>query len=90
MEDLILEPIENAFDAVGMMQGETAPLKRAAVGAGLGYFVGYYLQPNIAWNNGVERTWTPLAKDDIEKADSTWLPAWLILSIPAFVFGVLI
>lgn len=90
MEDAILEPIENAFDAVGMMQGETAPLKRAAVGAGIGYFVGYYLQPSIAWNAGVERVWTPLAKDTAEYEDSTWLPAWMITAIPAFVFGVLI
>ncbi len=90
LDDVILEPIENLFDSMGMMQGETAPLKRAAVGAAVGYGVAYGIKPSFAFDkDGKAKEWYFTAKA-ADKDNSTYVPAWAIVAIPAIIFGVLI
>ena len=90
LDDVILEPIENLFDAMGMMQGEAAPLKRAAAGVALGYAIAYGIKPSFAFTaDGKEKVFagTSSAKDD---PDATWFPAWAVVVVPAVIFSVLI
>ncbi len=89
IDDAILEPLENIFDALGMMQGDLDPLKRAAVGGAIGYGLAYGLKPNFAFDGNTPRPWKVTASAD-EQKDATWFPAWAIAALPAFVFGVLI
>ena len=84
MADVVMDPIEDGFDKLGMMQGEAAPLKRGAVGALLGYGIAYGFKPSFAFD----------AKGDPKpfgtKKGDTLFPAWAIVIAPAIVFGVLI
>ena len=89
LDHAVLEPAENFFDAIGCMQGPSAPLKRAAVGAAAGYAIAYGLKPNFAFKNGEPRAWKVTASGE-DAADATWFPAWAIAALPAFVFGTMI
>lgn len=84
LTDVVMDPIEDGFDKLGMMQGEAAPLKRAAVGGVLGYAIAYGIKPSFAFD----------AKGDPKpfgtKKGETLFPAWGIVVLPAIVFGVLI
>ena len=89
MEAAIVDPLENAFDAVGAMQGEAAPLKRAAIGGVLGYAIAYGIKPDFAWKDGKQRPWAATA-DQADKPISTWFPVWAIVAIPAIMFSTMI
>lgn len=90
IDDLVLEPVENMFDSVGLMQGSAAPAKRAAVGAGVGAAIVYGTKSNMFFDqNGNYRPWK-LTATKTEEKDATWLPYWMMIGLPAFVFGVLI
>lgn len=94
IDDMILEPLEGAFNAVGAMQGDLAPVKRAAIGAALGYGIAYYVQPKFAWmkdNTGkmVPKPFAGTATKD-QKDVATWFPTWAIIGAPAVIFSVLI
>lgn len=91
LDHAILDPAEEFFDAIGMMQGETAPLKRAAVGAALGYAVAYTMKPGFAFDpvTGKPRPWKVTAKGS-DQDEATWFPAWAFSVLPAFVFGAMI
>lgn len=89
IDDAILEPLENIFDSLGMMQGDSDPLKRAAVGGVIGYGLAYGLKPQWAFEGDKPRPWKVTAPDDQQK-EATWFPAWAIAALPAFVFGVMI
>lgn len=89
INNAILDPVEEIFDSVGLMQGEMAPLLRAGVGAGLGWALTYGLQPQFMFKDGKPRPWAVTAKVEDVK-DSTYFPAWLGISLPAFVFGALV
>lgn len=90
LDHAILDPAENFFDAIGMMQGESAPLKRAAVGAGLGYALAYGIKPQFAFDkDGKALPWKVTAKG-ADQDNATWFPAWAIVALPAFVFGAMI
>ena len=87
VDNAIIGPLEDAFDAIGAMQGEFAPVKRAAIGAGAGYILSYGIKPTIAFTaDGKER---PFALGSTDP-NRTWLPAWAIVTIPALAFSVLI
>lgn len=86
-DNYVLDPIENGLDTLGLMEGNMAPTKRALVGAAVGAAVVYGIKPNSMWNGDKMKPWTPLAPKD---QNSTWLPGWLAIAIPAFVLGVLI
>ena len=89
INDLIMEPVEEVFDQLGMMQGEAAPLKRAAFGAALGYGIAFGLKPGFAFDGDKAKPWYFTAKPD-EEAISTYVPAWAVVAIPALIFSVLI
>ena len=88
LDDMILDPLENAFDAVGAMQGEFAPLKRAAIGAAIGAGIAYGLKPAFAFDQTSGEP-LPFALGS-DAANSTYFPYWAIIGLPAFVFSVLI
>jgi hypothetical protein len=91
LESAILDPIENAFDSMGMMQGEMAPLKRAAFGAAVGYVLSYGIKPGFAFDKTTKKPkeWYFTAAE-ADKKNSTYVPAWAVVAIPAVIFGVLI
>jgi len=91
LDTAILDPAENFFDALGMMgPSEAAPLKRAAVGAGLGYALAYGIKPQFAFDkDGKPLPWKVTAKG-ADQDNATWFPAWAIVALPAFVFGAMI
>lgn len=91
LDNIIIEPIEKVFDSVGMMQGDMAPLKRAATGAAIGAAIVYGLQPDFLYDkvNKKYKVFAGTATKD-EAADATWFPWWAVIGIPAAVFGVLI
>lgn len=86
---MILEPLENAFDAMGAMQGEMAPLKRAAIGGAVGYAVLEIFKPGVAYDDAGNRRPFALGADKDTK-EGTYFPWWAFVAVPAFVSGVLI
>lgn len=91
IDDVILEPLESAFDAVGAMQGPLAPAKRAAIGAGLGYGVLAVFKPSFACNpDGSYRPFILTATTDAEKQNATLFPWWAVIGAPAAMFSLLI
>ena len=83
LTDAIMNPIEEGFDKIGMMQGEFAPFLRAGTGLLLGYAIAYGLKPSFAFENGKPK---PFGTGPGE----TLMPPWLIMAAPAVIFGVLI
>lgn len=98
IDDLILDPIEGVFDSMGMMQGDLAPVKRAAVGAAIGYAIAYGLKPKSAFmtdptdpKKKIPKVFTPMAtKDQVANKQTTYFPVWAIVAAPAIIFSVLI
>lgn len=90
LDKVVLAPLEDALDAVGLMQGDAAPLKRAAVGAAIGAGIAYGLKPAFAFDATGNPKPFYFAATDAEKANSTFFPDWAIVALPAFVLGVLI
>ncbi len=93
VETHIIEPIENVLDSVGLMHGPSAPLKRTAVGVGIGAAVVFGLRPAMFWTEPVStnaaqklRPWKLTSKD----SDATWIPWYLFMGATGFVMGVLI
>jgi hypothetical protein len=84
LTDAVMDPIEDGFDKLGMMQGEAAPLKRAAVGGVLGYAIAYGIKPSFAFDSKGD------PKPFGTKKGETLFPAWGIVVLPAIIFGVLI
>lgn len=98
IDDMILEPIEGVFDSVGMMQGDMAPVKRAAVGAAIGYAFAYGVQPKFAFmpdptnpKKKIPKKFTfGATKEEVDNKETTYFPAWAIVAAPAIIFSVLI
>lgn len=87
VDDVILAPVEDALDAVGLMQGAAAPLKRTAVGLALGAGVVFGLKPSLFFNqDGSLRPWSMMSDDP----SATPVPWWVGVAFPAVVLGVLI
>jgi len=93
LNDVILEPVENALDSVGLMQGEMAPLKRTALGAAIGFGVMGLWRPSWAYApgpNGKPYPWSVTAPKGTPDDAKTKVPYWMAALIPAVVLGVLI
>lgn len=87
IDSVILDPVENALDAVGLMQGPFAPVKRTVVGGAIGAGIVFGLQPALAFNeDGSLRPWSLTSSEP----DATPVPWWLMVAFPAFVLGILI
>lgn len=89
LNDVLLDPIEDTLASVGLMEGDAAPLKRAAVGAALGYAFATLVQPDFAYKDGKARPFALTAKAE-DKDLATYFPVGAIVAIPAFILGVLI
>ena len=88
LDDLLISPFESAFDAVGMMRGSTAPLKRSIVGMAVGAGATYALKPAVSFlPSGAPRPWVALKPND---PNATMVPWWMPGIATGFVFGVLI
>jgi len=87
VDDVILAPVEDALDAVGLMQGSAAPLMRTALGLAIGGGVVFGLQPSLFFNSdGSLRPWSMMSNDP----NATPVPWWVGVAFPAVVLGVLI
>jgi len=79
--------IEGIMDSMGMMRGSFAPVKRAALGAVVGYIVGEALRPSFAYSkNGKHREWAFLSGG---QGDAT-IPWWIFPATGAVVLGVFV
>lgn len=95
MEGLI-DAMEGGLDKIGLMGSpdgivppNAAPLARAALGGGVGYFVITTWQPLWAYDtNGNALEWRFTSKKD--PSLTTLVPYWLAALVPAFALGVLI
>lgn len=85
---IIIDPLENMFDSMGMMEGASAPLKRAAFGAAVGYGITYTWHPAVAFDEGGKPR--PWKATDPDAPDATWVPAWMLVILPAVIFSVAI
>lgn len=91
LDSVVIEPLENAFDAVGAMEGSMAPMKRAAIGAGLGYALAYGLKPAVAFDSQGPLSFALTASQaDKDAGRVTYVPAWAIILAPALIFSVFI
>jgi hypothetical protein len=88
---VIIDPIEDVLDKVGLMQGEMAPLKRAVVGGAIGYGVISMWKPSWAYDPDDHHAypWT-VTHRSMERSQTTMMPYWLASLIPAVILGVLI
>lgn len=87
LDTFIIDPLERLFDSLGAMDGELAPLKRAAIGGAAGYAVAKVFMPSVAYtDDGKERPFK-LTSDD---PNATWFPPMMFAAVPAFVSSVLI
>ena len=91
LDNVIITPLEEVFDAVGAMQGEMAPLKRALIGGAVGAAIVYGFKPSICFDKvtHLPRPWA-LTAQGAEKDKATWLPYWMVIGIPAVVFSTFI
>ncbi len=88
--DMILDPVEEALDKVGLMQGPSAPLKRTIVGGAIGYGVMELWKPLWAYDaSGAPLPWR-FTNPNKDKNLTTMVPYWMAALVPAFVLGVLI
>ncbi len=91
LNDVILDPLENALDSVGLMQGEMAPLKRTALGAAIGFGVMGLWKPSWAYGSDHKPyPWSVTAPKDTPADKKTKVPYWMAALVPAVVLGVLI
>lgn len=82
--------LEQFADKFGLMTGDLAPMKRFAVGAGVGYVLGYVLKPGVAWSAGKPRPFGYGKPKDGSDLDPTLMPAWLITVLPGAAFALLV
>lgn len=85
----IWDRIEMLFDALGMMRGTFAIVKRFAFGFGIGTIIMWSWQPSFAFYRGLARPWKALG--DNGDIPATWTPWWLVLPVPLVaLFGLFI
>jgi hypothetical protein len=89
LDDIIVDPLERGFAAVGAMEGELAPLKRAAIGGLIGYAFVSVFKPGVAFDEAGKARPFALGNDD-KSSDPTYFPEWMFVALPAFICGVLI
>lgn len=86
-----MEYIENAFDAIGLLRGSNAAVKRAALGALVGTAGITLARPSAMFVNGVPRPWSLITKNP-EKSNiaPTPVPWFFVPAALAFAAGVMI
>jgi hypothetical protein len=86
LNTLIVDPLESGFDAIGLGEGEFAPLGRAVVGGAIGYGIVIAFKPAVAYDEaGKER---PFSIDGSN--NGTLFPWWMFVAVPAIISSVLI
>jgi hypothetical protein len=84
-------PLEQAFDALGLMRGANAPIKRALVCAAVGGLAVTYLQPSSMFTGGVPRPWSVITKNPTASVIlPTPTPWFFVLAALALIGGVLV
>lgn len=87
IDKLVLDPVEDLLDKMGMMQGEYAPVKRAVFGAAVGAAVVWGTHADLFFKGNKLRPWKLLHPND---PDATIFPWYLAVAGHAFVMAVLI
>jgi len=78
----VIASVENVFDSMGAMRGNVAYVKRAAIGAGLGYVAMETIRPSFAYyDDGTARPWAfstmgSTADAATGQLHSTYVPWW--------------
>ena len=86
LDKLIIDPIEELMDKMGMMQGEFAPLKRAAFGSAVGAAVVWSVKPKSMFIGDKPRPWSLNNKT----SEATMIPWWMAAMFPGIILGVFI
>ena len=86
LDKIIIDPIEELMDKMGMMQGEYAPLKRAAFGSTVGAALTWTIKPTVAFEGDKPRPWKLQSKDP----DATYITWWMLAMFPGVILGVFI
>lgn len=83
--------IENGFDAIGLLRGSNAPVKRAALGALVGSCIVTLARPKAMFVNGVPRPWSLITKNpEKSNIEPTPVPWFFVPAALALAAGVLI
>jgi hypothetical protein len=69
-----MNPLEGSLDAIGLMRGDMAPLKRFLFGTAVAYGVVIAIQPQSMFIQGQARPWSLTSPE----AEATNTPHWLI------------
>ena len=84
----IYDRIEMFFDALGLMRGTFAPMKRFVFGGGLALIIMMAYKPSYAFSRGAIRPHVWTAGDS--PVPSTWIPLWVPPLITGLAFALLI
>lgn len=88
MADTVLDTVENAYDSIGLMRGEQAPMKRFLFTGGVLYTLVWLAQPRSMFDEaGNARAWSVISPED---PNATTFPHYLVPLIGGFVGGFLI
>lgn len=71
----VYDRIEMLFDALGLMRGTFAPMKRFVFGGGIALIIMMAYQPKYAFSRGQIRPHVWMAGDS--PVPSTWIPFWV-------------
>lgn len=83
----VIEPLENALDAFGLMRGETAPMKRFLVGSSVTLAALWLAKPSIMFDeSGEPRAWSAVSDD----RNATSLPVYVPALLSGFVLSTFI
>jgi hypothetical protein len=85
LDNAIITPIERGFSA---LPGGTEPAIRSLYGGAIGAAIVFGLKPSFMFMPGGQpKRWFVFEPDD---PNSTWMPYWAGVLLPAFFFGVMI
>lgn len=88
---MVVQPVEDVFDAFGLMQGPNAPFKRFAVTATLTGLAIWAARPDWAFQGGEPRPWSLMVGPQVrEGAQPTSTPWWSLPVLVGVTFSFLI
>ena len=85
--ETIMDVIEGAYDSIGLMRTESAPMKRFLFTGGLTYGIVYVAQPESMFDQNGPRPWSLTSPD---APNATAFPHYLIPILAGFVGGFMV
>ena len=88
VNDVVIDPLENVYDALGLMEGQNAPALRLLVSAGAGAGLMWGIKPLVSFDaSGKPLPWSVL---DPTNPAATAFPWWMPAVLGGVVGGLLI